>query len=101
MKFHIENDKNLHWITTLLYMEWLYSYKILLKIFDTVIYVERRFSKLKFIKSYKIVIMMRTLIGFVKISIENEMLAKDKYTNLISNFASKKFINFLLNLNFF
>jgi hypothetical protein len=67
------------------------AYKILLTIPITVASAERSFSKLKLIKSYlRSTMSQERLNGLAILSIENEMLKKFEYKNLISNFASQK-----------
>jgi hypothetical protein len=49
------------------------------------------FSKLKLIKSYiRSTMSQERLNGLALLSIENEMLKKLEYKNLVSNFASQK-----------
>ena len=67
------------------------AYRILLTISVTIASAERRFSKLKLIKSYLRSIMSQEIWSRLAIlSIEKEMLRELKYKNLISNFASQK-----------
>ena len=64
------------------------AYRILLTIPVIVASAERRFSKLKLIKSYlRSTISQERLSGLTILSIENEMLKEFKYKNLISQFA--------------
>jgi hypothetical protein len=57
----------------------------------TIASAERSFSKLKLIKSYlRSTMSQERLNGLAILSIENEMLKKLEYKNLISNFASQK-----------
>jgi len=67
------------------------AYRILLTIHVTVASAERSFSKLKLIKSYlRSTMSQEKLNGLAILSIENEMLKKLEYKNLISNFVSQK-----------
>lgn len=66
------------------------AYRILLTIHVTVASAKRSFSKLKLLKSYLRSTMLQTrLNGLALISIENELLEKLDYENLIDDFASK------------
>lgn len=66
------------------------AYRILLTIHVTVASAKRTFSKLKLLKSYLRSTMLQTrLNGLALISIENELLEKLDYENLIDDFASK------------
>ena len=64
------------------------AYRILLTIPFTVASIERRFSKLKIIKSYlRSTMSQERLSGLPILSIKNEMLEELEYKNLISQFA--------------
>ena len=68
-----------------------FFFRILLIIPVTVASIERSFSKLKLIKFYlRSTMSQERLSGLVILSIENEMLEKLEYKNLISNFVSQK-----------
>ena len=74
------------------------SYKILLTILVIVASAERSFLKLKLIKSYlRSIISQKRLSELAILSIENEMLEKLKYKNLISQlpFQKAKIIDFI------
>jgi len=67
------------------------AYRILLTIPVAVASAKISFSKLKLIKSYiRSTMSQERLNGLALLSIENEMLKKLEYKNLISNFASQK-----------
>ena len=62
---------------------------ILLTIPVIVASAERRFSKLKLIKSYlRLTMSQEKLSGLIILSIENDMLEELEYKNLISQFTS-------------
>ena len=74
------------------------TYKILLTILVIVASAERSFLKLKLIKSYlRSIISQERLNELAILSIENEMLEKLKYKNLISQlpFQKAKIIDFI------
>ena len=74
------------------------TYKILLTILVIVASAERSFLKLKLIKSYlRSIISQKRLSELAILSIENEMLEKLKYKNLISQlpFQKAKIIDFI------
>ena len=74
------------------------TYKILLTIIVIVASAERSFLKLKLIKSYlRSIISQERLSELAILSIENEMLEKLKYKNLISQlpFQKAKIIDFI------
>ena len=74
------------------------TYKILLTILVIVASAERSFLKLKLIKSYlRSIISQERLSELAILSIENEMLEKLKYKNLISQlpFQKAKIIDFI------
>ncbi|XP_062099617.1 uncharacterized protein LOC133805448 [Humulus lupulus] len=67
------------------------AYRILLTIPVTVASAERSFSKLKLIKSYlRSTMLQERLSGLAMLSIENKLLNKLHYDDLISKFASQK-----------
>ena len=77
------------------------TYKILLTILVIVASAERSFLKLKLIKSYlRSIISQERLSELAILSIENEMLEKLKYKNLISQlpFQKAKIIDFIWNI---
>ncbi|XP_074369106.1 uncharacterized protein LOC141709162 [Apium graveolens] len=91
-----EDTKNaIDMLTYIKEMEGSYSnswiaYRILLTIPVTVAYAERRFSKLKLIKSYLRPIMSQKMLSDLAIlSIEKDMVEIFDYVNLIDIFASK------------
>ena len=66
-------------------------YRILLTVPVTVASTERRFSKLKLIKSYlRSTMSQERLNGLAMLSIEKQIFKKLKYKNLINIFASQK-----------
>ena len=66
-------------------------YRILLTIHVIVVSTYRSFSKLKLIKSYlRSIMSQERLSGLAILSIENEMLEKLEYKNLINQFVSRK-----------
>ncbi|XP_057429853.1 uncharacterized protein LOC130722970 [Lotus japonicus] len=66
------------------------AYRILLTIPVTVASAERSFSKLKLLKSYlRSTMLQERLNGLALIAIENNLLDKIQYEDLIENFASK------------
>ena len=74
------------------------TYKILLTILVIVASAERSFLKLKLIKSYlRSIISQERLSELAILSIENEILEKLKYKNLISQlpFQKAKIIDFI------
>ena len=77
------------------------TYKILLTILVIVASAERSFLKLKLIKSYlRSIISQERLSELAILSIENEILEKLKYKNLISQlpFQKAKIIDFIWNI---
>ena len=67
------------------------AYRILLTIPVTVASAERSFSKLKLIKSYlRTTMLQERLSGLAMLSIENDLLDKLEYSDLINKFASQK-----------
>ena len=67
------------------------AYRILLTIHVIVAFAKRSFSKLKLIKSYlRSIMSQERLSGLAILSIENEMLEKLEYKNLINQFVSRK-----------
>ena len=67
------------------------AYRILLTIPVTVASAERSFSKLKLIKSYLRKIMLQERLSrLTMLSIENDLLDKLEYNDLINKFASQK-----------
>ena len=74
------------------------TYKILLTILVIIASAKRSFLKLKLIKSYlRSIISQKRLSELAILSIENEMLEKLKYKNLISQlpFQKAKIIDFI------
>ena len=68
----------------------LIAYRILLTVSVTVTSAERSFSKLKLLKSYlRFTMSQERLNGPVILSIENEMLGKLEFENIIEDFASQ------------
>jgi hypothetical protein len=68
----------------------LIAYRILLTIPVTAASAERSFSKLKLLKSYlRITMTQERLNGLATIAIENDVLEKIKYENIIEDFISK------------
>ena len=68
----------------------LIAYRILLTVPVTVASAERSFSKLKLLKSYlRSTMSQERLNGLVILSIENEMLEKLEFENIIEDFASQ------------
>lgn len=66
------------------------AYRILLTIPVTVATAERSFSKLKLLKSYlRSTMLQERLNGLAMIAIENDLLEKVEYEDLIDDFASK------------
>ncbi|KAM6571870.1 hypothetical protein CsatA_015950 [Cannabis sativa] len=66
------------------------AYRIFLTIPVTVAHAERNFSKLTLIKSYlRSTMSQERLSGLAMLSIENDLVAKLDYANLINTFASK------------
>ncbi|XP_021761137.1 zinc finger MYM-type protein 1-like [Chenopodium quinoa] len=66
------------------------AYRILLTIPVTVATAERSFSKLKLLKSYlRSMMLQERLNGLAMIEIENDLLEKVEYEDLIDDFASK------------
>ena len=67
------------------------AYRILLTIPVTVASAERSFSKLKLLKSYlRTTMIQERLNGLAMIAIENDILEKIKFDDLVDDFASKK-----------
>ena len=67
------------------------AYRIMLTIPVTVASAERSFSKLKLIKSYlRTTMLQERLSGLAMLSIENDLLDKLEYSDLINKFASQK-----------
>ncbi|XP_065870627.1 uncharacterized protein [Euphorbia lathyris] len=65
-------------------------YRILLTILVTVASAERSFSKLKLLKSYmRSTMLQERLNGLAMIAIENDVLEKVEYEDLVDDFASK------------
>ena len=66
-------------------------YRILLTIYVTIAFAERRFLKLKLIKSYlRSTMSQQRLSRSTILSITNKMLEELEYKNLISQFISQK-----------
>jgi len=66
------------------------AYRILLTIPVTVASTKRSFSKLKLLKSYlRSTMSQERLSGLALISIENDILEKIQYEDLVDEFASK------------
>ena len=66
------------------------AYRILLTIPVTVAFAERSFSKLKLLKSYlRSSMSQERLNGLAVIAIENNILEKIRYEELIDDFASR------------
>lgn len=66
------------------------AYRILLTIPVTVATAERSFSKLKLLKSYlRSMMLQERLNGLAMIAIENDLLEKVEYEDLIDDFAAK------------
>ena len=66
------------------------AYIILLTIPVIVASVEKRFSKLKSIKSYlQLTMLQERLNGLAMLSIENEMVKEIDYSSIISDFVAK------------
>ena len=66
------------------------AYRIMLTILVTVASAERSFSKLKLVKSYlRTTMSQERLNGLAMIAIENDMVEKVNYEDLIDDFASK------------
>ena len=67
-------------------------YRILLTIPVTIAYAERSFSKLKLLKSYtRSTMKQERLNGLATISLENDILEKIKYEDIIEDFISNKY----------
>ena len=67
------------------------AYRILLTITVTVASAERSFSKLKLIKSYlRTTILQERLSGLAMLSIENDLLDKLEYNDLIKKLTFQK-----------
>ena len=67
-------------------------YRILLTIPVTIAYAEGSFSKLKLLKSYTHSTMKQErLNGLAIISLENDILEKIKYEDIIEDFISNKY----------
>ena len=67
-------------------------YRILLTIPVTIASAERSFSKLKLLKSYTHSTMKQErLNGLATISLENDILEKIKYEDIIEDFISNKY----------
>jgi hypothetical protein len=65
-------------------------YIILLTILLAVAFAERSFSKLKLLKSYtRSTLTQEKLNGLVTIALENDVLEKIKYEDIIEDFISK------------
>jgi len=66
------------------------AYRFLLTIHVTVASAERSFSKLKLLKSYlRSIMSQERLNGLASITIENDILEKTQYKDLVDEFASK------------
>ncbi|XP_065862079.1 uncharacterized protein [Euphorbia lathyris] len=66
------------------------AYRILLTIHVTIASAERSFSKLKLLKSYmRSTMLQERLNGLTLIAIENDLLEKVEYEDLVDDFASK------------
>ncbi|KAI5020788.1 hypothetical protein ZWY2020_045676 [Hordeum vulgare] len=74
----------------LFYHNALIAYRILLTIYVTVATAERSFSKLKLLKSYlRSTMTQEKLNGFATIALENDVLKKINYEDIIEDFISR------------